>query len=184
MPKILGIIIYIYISAYMHVYQVELIPDFIYISTKHSKISNNSQLVKLFNTFALFSTHFSKFYFVVLLFFMWRKTLTTIFTLEMRVLRVWRGTPVYPANLHFKIMIMITTITGKLRKTLTWCGGKIRVGLVDQFWLKLQKSLFDFSPSLCLYFIKITLNTYAFFLINIFIWLFSLSLSLSPCLVI
>lgn len=54
----------------MHVYQVELIPDFIYISTKHSKISNNSQLVKLFNTFALFSTHFSKFYFVVLLFFM------------------------------------------------------------------------------------------------------------------
>lgn len=80
---------------YMHVYQVELIPDCIYISMKHSKISNNSQLVKLFNTFALFSTHFSKFYFIFLLFFMFsnvKENLDNNFHARNAcVLRGWRG---------------------------------------------------------------------------------------------
>lgn len=48
-PKSAGIILY-YIP-YMYVYQVELIPEF-FISIIHSKISNNSRLVKWFNTFA------------------------------------------------------------------------------------------------------------------------------------
>lgn len=135
----------------MHVYQVELIPDFIYIFTKYSKISNNSQLVKLFNTFALFSTHFSKFYFIFLLFFMFsnvKENLDNNFHARNAcVPRGWgRGTPVYPVNLHFKMMIMIDNNNRKIAKNFDLMWRKIRVRVCWSLLIEITKiSIWFFS---------------------------------------
>lgn len=142
LPKILGIN-YISVYMYVHVYQVELIPDFIYLrnTQKLATILDSSNclthLLDFLHIFLYFIWLFFVFFFLFVfhVFPMWRKTLTTIFTLEMRVLREG-GTPVYPTNLHFKMMITTPTITGKLRKTLTCCKRKIQVGFLDHFWLK------------------------------------------------
>lgn len=93
LPKILGIN-YISVYMYVHVYQVELIPDFIYLwnTQKLATILDSSNCLTHLLYFLHIFLHFISLFFVFFIFVfhvfpMWRKTLTTIFTLEMRVLR-------------------------------------------------------------------------------------------------
>lgn len=170
----------------MHVYQVELIPDFIYIYMKYSKISNNSQLVKLFNTFALFSTHFSKFYFIVLLFFMFsnvKENLDNNFHARNAcVPRGWGGvgTPVYPVNLHFKMMIMIDNNNRKIAKNFDLMWREIRVRVCWSLLIEITKIsiwFFYLPLSLSLLFSQNYFKHFRF-LFHKYLYLTSLSLSL------